>query len=293
MRGGDDAHIGLDRRAAADGGVFAFLQHAQQARLRLGRHVADLVEEQRAAGGLLELAGRALHGAGEGAALVAEQLALDQLARDRRHVERHERSFATLAVVVQRARHQLLAGARFARDHDREVGRHQPGQRAVDLLHGRRTADQRQALALLRRLRSALHRRRRRRQRAVHDRDQLVQVERLGQIFEGAALGGAHRGEQRRLRAHDDDAQIGPELADARHEVEAVLVGHHHVGDDELALAFLDPLPQRRGRARAADIVALPAQRLVQDGADRPVVVGDQDGVAALMNGPDEAATAT
>ena len=54
--GGDDAHVGLDRRAAADGRVLALLQHAQQARLRLHRHVADLVEEQRAALGLLETA---------------------------------------------------------------------------------------------------------------------------------------------------------------------------------------------------------------------------------------------
>ncbi len=34
----------------------ARLQRAQQLRLRVGRHVADLVEEQRAAVGLLELA---------------------------------------------------------------------------------------------------------------------------------------------------------------------------------------------------------------------------------------------
>ena len=72
---GDDAHIGLDRRAAADRGVLALLQHAQKPRLRLHRHVADLVEEQRAAFGLLEAAGAARVGAGEGALLVAEQLA--------------------------------------------------------------------------------------------------------------------------------------------------------------------------------------------------------------------------
>ena len=58
---GDDAHIGLDRRAAADGRVLALLQHAQQPRLRLHRHVADLVEEQRAALGLLEAARRCAH----------------------------------------------------------------------------------------------------------------------------------------------------------------------------------------------------------------------------------------
>ena len=189
MGGGDDADVGLDRRAAADRHVLAFLQHAQQPGLRLGRHVADLVEEQRAAVRLLELAGRALDRAGEGAALVAEQLALDQLARDRRHVERHERALAALAVVVQRARHQLLAGAGLAGDHHREVGRHQAGERAVDLLHRRRAADQRQALALLRRMRARGTEAAGADSARFDDRDQLVEVERLGQVFERAALG--------------------------------------------------------------------------------------------------------
>src|SRR3546814_6652049 len=73
VRRGDDAYVGADRRAPADGGVLALLQHAQQAGLRLQRHVADLVEKQGAAGGLLEAAGGAHRGAGEGALLVAEQ----------------------------------------------------------------------------------------------------------------------------------------------------------------------------------------------------------------------------
>ena len=58
---GDDAHVGLDRCAAADRGVFALLQHAQQPGLRLHRHVADFVEEQRAAFGLFEAAGAAAY----------------------------------------------------------------------------------------------------------------------------------------------------------------------------------------------------------------------------------------
>ena len=69
--------------------------------------------------------------------------ALDQLARDRRHVDGDERPVAPLAVVVQRARDQLLAGAGFARDHHREIGLHQPRQQPVDFLHRRRAADQR------------------------------------------------------------------------------------------------------------------------------------------------------
>jgi hypothetical protein len=50
------------------------LQRAQQAGLRFERHVADFVEKQGAARGLLELADMARHGP-VNAFLVAEQLA--------------------------------------------------------------------------------------------------------------------------------------------------------------------------------------------------------------------------
>ena len=53
-------------------------------------------------------------GAGEGAFLVAEQLALDEIARDRRHVDRDEGALLALAVVVQGAGDELLAGAGLA-----------------------------------------------------------------------------------------------------------------------------------------------------------------------------------
>ena len=55
--GRHNAHIGLDRHTPADGGIFALLEHPQQPRLRIHRHVADLVEKQGAALGLLEAPG--------------------------------------------------------------------------------------------------------------------------------------------------------------------------------------------------------------------------------------------
>ena len=54
------------------------LQHAQQLDLELERHVADLVEEDGAAVGQLELAEPPVLGVGEGALLVAEQLGLEE-----------------------------------------------------------------------------------------------------------------------------------------------------------------------------------------------------------------------
>ena len=49
-----DPHVRAERRVAADTGVPAVGQHAQQPHLQVGGHVADLVQEQRAAFRLLE-----------------------------------------------------------------------------------------------------------------------------------------------------------------------------------------------------------------------------------------------
>ena len=79
MGGRDQPHVGPDRLVAADALEGLLLEQAQDLGLQGQRHVADLVEEQRAAVALLELADAAAVGAGEGALLVAEQLALQQV----------------------------------------------------------------------------------------------------------------------------------------------------------------------------------------------------------------------
>ena len=215
-------------------------------------------------------------GAGEGALLVAEQFGFDQVARYRRHVDRDERSGAALAVVVQRARHQFLAGAGLARDHDRQVGLHQARQDAIDFLHRRRAADQRNGFEVL-----DLGRRPwfflRLRQRAADDRGQLLEVEWLRQIFVSAALGGANCGHERVLRAHDDDRQIRPRLFDPRQQIEGAFVGQQHVGDDEIAVALTDPAPQRGRVSGRADFITGARQRLIEHRPDRRIIIGDEN----------------
>ena len=68
-----------DLGLAADAAELALLEDAEELGLDAGRHLADLVEEERAAVGELEAARAAVAGAGEGAALVAEELALEQV----------------------------------------------------------------------------------------------------------------------------------------------------------------------------------------------------------------------
>ena len=74
----------------------ALLQRPQQLGLHGEVHVADLVQEQRAALRLAERAGAVGDGAGERPADVAEQQAFQQFGRDRRAVHRHERPLARL-----------------------------------------------------------------------------------------------------------------------------------------------------------------------------------------------------
>ena len=69
---------------AADRLDLALLHGAQQLDLDVERQFADLVEEQRAAIGLDELADMLVGGAGEGALLVAEQDAFDEIVGDAR-----------------------------------------------------------------------------------------------------------------------------------------------------------------------------------------------------------------
>ena len=114
------------------------LERAQELDLQLDRHLADLVEEQRAAVGRLELALLVRDRAGERALDVAEQLALEQVLGDRAAVDRDERLAGARRAVVDLARDQLLAGAGLAGDQHRDVGRRDLLDLAEHLLHRRR-----------------------------------------------------------------------------------------------------------------------------------------------------------
>ena len=111
--GHDHAHVHGDGAVAADALHLPLFQDAQQLGLHHQRHVADFVQEQRAAVGLFEFAQVPGGGAGERALLMAEQLGFDQLAGHGRAVQGDERAVAARAALVQGARDQFLARCRF------------------------------------------------------------------------------------------------------------------------------------------------------------------------------------
>ena len=121
--GGDDAHVDAARPLLADTLELPFLNRAQQFALELERNFADFVEEQRAAISGLKPPGAITHRAGEGAFHVPEELALEQLVRNRRAVHRDQRPLAAEASLVNAAGDDFLAGARLTQDEDAGPGR--------------------------------------------------------------------------------------------------------------------------------------------------------------------------
>jgi hypothetical protein len=248
------------RLVAADALVAAVGEHAQQLGLQRRVDVADLVEEERARAGGLDAAGAPPGGAGEGAALVAEQLGLDQRRRQRGEVDRDERRRRARRVVVDRARHQLLAGAGLAGDEHRRVRSRGAADQLPDRQHRRRRADQ--ARARRRRRRGG----RRLRQPALRDRaldggEQRREVERLGQIVEGAVAHGADGALRVAVRGRDDHRHVlllpGADLAQ---ELEPVAVAQADVEQDavgrargQLAARLGEAGRRRRGEAEPLD----------------------------------------
>ncbi len=91
VRRRDDADVDLLGAVVADLHDHPLLEGAEQLHLQRERHLADLVQEERAGVGLLELAGAGGDRAGERAAHVPEELGLHEVLGDGSAVDHHER----------------------------------------------------------------------------------------------------------------------------------------------------------------------------------------------------------
>ena len=149
VRGGDDADVDFDLLVAAKLGELRVLQHVEQLGLERRLHLADLVEEDRAEVRLLELADARRRGAGERAFLVAEQLAFEQLRRQRRAVHLDERLVLARRSLMDGARDELLADAALAADQHGDVAVGHLLDDVRHLTHGRAVAPAEERLVLI------------------------------------------------------------------------------------------------------------------------------------------------
>ena len=133
-------HVELELSPAADPHHHPILQHPQQLGLHRQRQLADLIQKQCSAIGLLESARLGSHRAGEGAALVAEKLRLEQTLGDGRAIDFDKGLVGARAGMMDRAGKELLAGSGVTQQQHGEIAASQSPGIGEALLQGRRIA---------------------------------------------------------------------------------------------------------------------------------------------------------
>ena len=183
---------------AADARHQAVLEHPQQLHLHGERHVRDFVEEQGAAVGLLEDASSGSHRTGEGASLVAEELGFKQGLRDRTTVDGDEGPFLPgKGQRVQPLGDFLLAHAGLAGDDRmRRIGGDLV-ERRLHVAHGAGYAENRRPGRFLDGSLAG-------RTVRVDLAEQILDVERLGDVVHRAELEQRHRSVNRSESGDED-----------------------------------------------------------------------------------------
>ena len=276
--GRDHAHVHPQRILRPDPLQLAGLQRPQQLGLRLGAQVPDLVEEERPLVGQLEAAETALGRPGEGAALVAEHLRLDQIARDRRAVDGDEGAARAAARRVHGGRDQLLPGAGFPGDQHPRLGGPDPRDQSADLLHGGAVAHQISPPAQLGLQGAVLRPGPVQLQRRAHRHQHRLGGQRLLQELERAELHGAHRVGQLGLAAHHDDRGEPAPVAQPGERLQAVGARRHQeVQEDDVGIGLVHHQQRRVAVARLRHAEPLLAEQRAEHPADVGLVVHQQD----------------
>ena len=129
IRGRQHTNVDRPRAVLTDAPHLALLQHAQQLDLHGRRHIANFIEEQRAAIRGFEESRAVLRRARERAAGVSEELGLQQGLGYSGAIDREKRAGRPRRFIMNEARDALLAGAAFAGNQDRGIDlRDAPGQ---------------------------------------------------------------------------------------------------------------------------------------------------------------------
>ncbi len=167
--------------------------------------------------------------AGERAARVSEELALEEALDDGGAVVGDETLVAPGSGLVQRARHQFLARTRLPGDERGAHVRRQPPDRVEQLLHDGASADHPAVFEALGRLAVRGKRVAAAIEAFADAREQFLQtfeVERLRDVVAGAELHRLDGALHRRLRGHEDDLARRRRLAHRAKDFEAADVRH-------------------------------------------------------------------
>lgn len=273
---GDDAHIDLEDFVAADALDFALLQDAEQLGLHGGGHIADFIEEERAATRALKFAAALFGGARERAGFVAEHFALDELAGDGGAVHFFERSARALGREVDGAGHELLAGAALASDEHRRVGAGGFGDLIAEFRHRAAVADQIADLARLRAQRVGLRLGADHAEGVLDDEQEAIGGEGFFKEVDGAEARGFDGRVDRRVAAHHDDGDVVVRGAEALEERDAVAVGERHIEERDVVASLAEFFFGDADTAGDIDRITFKGEGFLKRGQDRLFVVENQ-----------------
>jgi hypothetical protein len=117
----------------------------------------------------------------------------------------------------------------------------------------------------------------------------LLEIDRLGQVVEGAGLERLDRVLGRAVGGHDDAALGAVVALEVLQDLHAQAVGQAHVGDDGVEAAGLQVAHRLGHAAGGLDPVALAQQREFVQDAQVGLVVDDQDARGARRRGGGDA----
>jgi len=275
--GGHEPDVHLDRLDAADALELVVLDHPQELHLHLPGQIADLVEEERPLVRELEAPGLAGDGPREGALLVAEQLALDEVLGDRRAVDLDEGVVLSGAAGVDRVGHEFLPRPRLAGDEDRRRrGGHLPDD-LEDPRHVRARPHDLAAVDLRRGQLDLLVAQHPRLHRLADHALELLLVEGLRDVVEGSLLEGVHGRGDGPVGGDEDDGDGGVLLGHAAQQAHAVELRHLEVGHAGRHVVALEQGEGLEAVGRRLDLVALLGQHRLEHEAHVDLVVDDED----------------
>ena len=244
--GNDHTNIDFDGLVAADAFDFAFFEDAEKLGLHGDGHIADLIEEESAAFGLLEFSEVASGSTGERAFFVAKEFGLDQFGGNCRAIESDEGVFVARRFFVNGASDQFFSGAGFTEDADASFACGDAVDLREELLHGGAGADEfvlAEAMAEF-----AVFVLKARKAECVFDGDEkFVGGERLFEKIESAEPCGFDSHFDIGLTGDENDGSLHAGFFQFFEELQAGFAGHDHVGKDEIEMLRVNEVGGAKG----------------------------------------------
>ena len=235
--------IGCNQPVPSDTFERLLLEDPKHFCLRLKAHVGHFVKKDRPLVGQVKLS--PFHGGrpGKGPLFMAEQLALNQIFRNRRTVHLDERFLDPPALTVNGSGHELLSRSVFSHDQDPGVGRRDNADHLFEVQN--RTAVPRQLIFVTDLLAEEqvflfqtnnVH-------RMVDHQNHLLERERFLDEIEGPEFGRLHRGFDRAVARHHDNLEMGMRGLDRLENLDSIHAWKPDVQDNQIG-RFLFQNPQ-------------------------------------------------